>query len=101
MYVCLGQIDFDLGVTMGSDWVLYKMAPTHFHSTYTVRIEIVDQKSGLMMPDVIKHEIEGSSNETTKTEVKTRVGHVTWAELLGHARVMGTVKKDLIIVRLG
>ena len=37
----------------------------------------------------------------TKTEVKTRVGHVTWAELLGHARVMGTVKKDLIIVRLG
>jgi len=99
-YRCRGWV-VRTGVTMGSDWVLYKMAPTHFHSTYTVRIEIVDQKSGLMMPDVIKHEVAGSSNETTKTEVKTRVGHVTWAELLGHARVMGTVKKDLIIVRVG
>jgi len=98
------------GATMGSDWVLYKMAPTHFHSTYTVRIEIVDQKTGQMMPDVIHHEISKSSNEKdgndeipdkTSTEVNTRVGHVTWSELLGHARVMGTVKKDLIIARVG
>ena len=71
------------GHNMGADWVLYKQSPSHYHSTYTVRIELVDDKTGQVVSDV-----------------GTRVRHVTWAELLGHTRVMGTVKKDLLVARV-
>ena len=69
------------GHIMGADWVLYKLSPGHAHSTYTIRVEMVDRLTG-------------------STVTGAGVRRVTWAELLGHTRVMGTVKKDLLIVRV-
>ena len=69
------------GHIMGADWVLYKLSPSHAHSTYTLRLEMVDRVTGAS--------VAGAG-----------VRRVTWAELLGHTRVMGTVKKDLLIVRV-
>ena len=69
------------GHIMGADWVLYKLSPSHAHSTYTLRVEMVDRVTGAA--------VTGAG-----------VRRVTWAELLGHTRVMGTVKKDLLIVRV-
>ena len=69
------------GLIMGADWVLYKLSPGHTHSTYTLRVEMVDRRTGAA--------VSGAG-----------VRRVTWAELLGHTRVMGTVKKDLLIVRV-
>ena len=69
------------GHIMGADWVLYKLSPSHAHSTYTLRVEMVDRVTGAS--------VAGAG-----------VRRVTWAELLGHTRVMGTVKKDLLIVRV-
>ena len=71
------------GHTMGADWVLYKQSPGHYHSTYCVRLELVDSDTGHVLSDT-----------------ETRVGHVTWSELLGHNRVMSCVKKDLIVARV-
>ena len=69
------------GHIMGADWVLYKLSPGHAHSTYTLRLEMADKVTGASV-------------------ARAGVRRVTWAELLGHTRVMGTVKKDLLIVRV-
>ena len=69
------------GLTMGADWVLYKASPALHHSTYTLRLEMVDRRTGASL-------------------AAAGLKGVTWAELLGHTRVMGTVKKDLLVVRV-
>ena len=86
---------------MGADWVLYKQSPGHYHSTYTVRVELVDDKTGHVVSDVgtrVRH-VDDKTGQVV-SDVGTRVRHVTWAELLGHTRVMGTVKKDLLVARV-
>jgi len=69
------------GHTMGADWVLYKGSPAVSHSTYSVRVEMVHSKEGTVLKDVVR-----------------RLG---WADILGSTRVMGAVKKDLLVARVG
>jgi len=68
------------GSTMGADWVLYKGSPAVSHSTYSVRVEMVDRRQGTVLKDVVK-----------------RLG---WADILGSTRLMGAVKKDLLVARV-
>ena len=69
------------GSTLGADWVLYKGSPAHSHSTYGVRVEMVDRREGKVVKDVVKR--------------------LSWADILGASRVMGAVKKDLLVARVG
>ena len=97
------------GLLMGGDWVLYKLSPSHYHSTYVVRIEVVDSKTGdtLSNQNQSNNEeaaSEQSTNQKTASEQspiqKTGISQLTWSDILGHTRVMGTVKKDLLLVRV-
>ena len=69
------------GHTMGTDWVLYKGSPAVSHSTYSVRVEMVHAEKGVVVKDVVR-----------------RLG---WADILGSSRVMGAVKKELVVARVG
>ena len=69
------------GATMGVDWVLYKGSPAVSHSTYCVRVEMVDRREGRAIKDLVKT--------------------LTWSDILGSSRVTGTIKKDLLVARVG
>ena len=69
------------GHSMGADWVLYKGSPAASHSTYSVRVEMVDRREGRVIKGVLNK--------------------LSWADILGSTRVMGTVKKDLLVARVG
>ena len=69
------------GHTLGNDWVLYKGSPALSHSTYGVRVEMVDRREGRVIKDVVKA--------------------LSWSDILGASRVMGPVKKDLLLARVG
>jgi len=58
------------GYCLGADWLLYKLGPAHYHASYLVRVE------GAGLP---------------------RLG---WADLLGHARTAGNVKKEVLVARV-
>ena len=68
------------GYCMGADWRLYKLGPAQYHATYTVRVEVIDKKSGEVLEMGIKK--------------------VTWGDMLGQTRVAVTVKKELLVVRV-
>ena len=69
------------GATLGADWVLYKGSPALSHSTYGVRVEMVDRREGRVVKDPVKR--------------------LSWADILGASRVLGAVKKDLLVARVG
>lgn len=70
------------GYCMGADWGLYKLGPAQYHATYTVRVEGVDRRSGEVV------EMMG-------------VKAVTWGDMLAQTRVAVTVKKELLVTRVG
>jgi len=70
------------GYCMGADWGLYKLGPAQYHATYTVRVEGVDRRSG-------------------EAVEKMGVKAVTWGDMLAQTRVAVTVKKELLVARVG
>ena len=120
------------GVIMGGDWVLYKLGPAHTHSTYVVRVEMVDRRTGDTLTnqrtgagsstnqnteqDSSTNQDQGQDSSTNQnkgpgttnqniesdslTNRKSVTSQLTWSDILGHTRVMGTVKKDLLVVRV-
>jgi len=69
------------GTPMGADWNLYKLGPPFYHSTYSVRVEVVCGLTGRVL----------SMNG---------IEPLSWADLLGLNRLNQTINKDLLIARV-
>ena len=67
------------GYKFGADWLLYKLSPALYHSTYMVRVEGVNRETGETLKDIEA---------------------LTWRDVLGKSRVAAAVKKDLLIARV-
>merc|ERR1719220_1658758 len=67
------------GYKFGADWLLYKLSPALYHSTYMVRVEGVNRETGETLKDLEA---------------------LTWRDVLGRSRVAAAVKKDLLIARV-
>jgi len=69
------------GHVFASDWTVYRLGPPFYHSSFTVRIEVVCGQSGKLV---------NTGNVTP----------LTWADLLGLNRLNENVKKDLLVARV-
>jgi len=69
------------GTLMAGDWVVYKLGPPFYHSSFIVRVEVV-------------------CGQTGKSLKERRIRPCTWSDLFGLGRLSENVRKELLIARI-
>jgi len=67
------------GYKLGCDWLLYKLGPPFYHATFSVRVEVVDGKSG---------------------KLEKSIEPLTWTDVLAFNRMNKNVNKRLLLARV-